>query len=147
MIIFFDPNVAVQYSTVSFPFFNFPFMLVDNDHFYLSQPEPNKSCLLALRDVVLRLDEYVTETRKYGMPCFCYRGKMFCYLWTDKKTGEPYLLLVEGQRLSHPALETGNRKRMKILRINPREDLPLPTIQAILTEAVDLYKNGVIKIK
>jgi len=26
--------------------------------------------------------------------CFCYKKKMFCYLWTDKKTDEPYLDLL-----------------------------------------------------
>ena len=48
---------------------------------------------------------------------------MFCYLWTDKKTNDPYLLFVEGQYLDHPKLETGTRKRMKIFRVNPKEDI------------------------
>ncbi len=81
------------------------------------------------------------------MPCFCFKKKTFCYLWIDKKHDEPYILLVEGKYLNHPALETGSRTRMKIFRVKPNKDLPLKNIQTILKLALDLYKNGTIKIK
>lgn len=116
-----------------------------NETFYLSKVEPNKSCLLALRDIILKQDQHVTETTKYGMPCFCYKNKMFCYLWTDKKTDEPYVLFVEGQHLDHPKLEIGNRKRMKVFKVNPNKDIPIATIELLLDKAVDLYRNGIIK--
>lgn len=123
------------------------FMIPENDNYYLNKEEPNKSCLLALRGIILDQDANVTETRKYGMPCFCYKKKMFCYLWTDKLTDEPYILMVEGKHLDHPALEAGKRSRMKILRINPNKDLPRKTIQIILKKSLDLYRTGIIKIK
>ncbi len=122
-------------------------MIIDLDNFYSSQPEPNKSCLLALRGIILKQDDQITETVKYGMPCFCYKKKMFCYLWTDKKTNEPYILMVEGKHLDHPKLETGDRARMKIFRVGPQKDLPLKTIETIVKKALDLYKTGIIKIK
>jgi uncharacterized protein YdhG (YjbR/CyaY superfamily) len=122
-------------------------MIQDIANYYLSQKEPTKSCLLALRAILLEQDPDVTETRKYGMPCFCYQKKMFCYFWTDKKTDEPYILMVEGKHLDHPDLEAGNRSRMKILRINSNTDLPIDTIKRILNDALDLYRNGTIKIK
>lgn len=117
------------------------------DTYYLNKKEPNKSCLLALRHIVLKQGEEITETRKYGMPCFCYKKKMFCYLWEDKKTNEPYLLLVEGKYLDHPQLETGTRKRMKIYRVNPETDIPVKEIEEILNQALDLYRNEPIVIK
>jgi len=116
------------------------------DNFYLNKEEPNRSCLLALRSIILNIDEQVSEVKKYGMPCFCYKKKMFCYLWTDKKTLEPYMLFVEGNRLNHPKLETGTRSRMKILRINPTKNIPIKTIESLLKKAIDLYKNGTISI-
>lgn len=117
------------------------------DNFYLSKPEPNQSCLLALRHLILSQDAAVTETTKYGMPCFCYKNKMFCYLWIDKKTEHPYLLMVEGQRLNHSKLEAGNRARMKVLPVNPNKDLPLADINEILKQALELYRNGTIATK
>lgn len=119
----------------------------DISDYYLSNKEPNKSCLLTLRTIILKQDTNISETIKYGMPCFCYKKKMVCYLWTDKKTDEPYLLFVEGKYLDHPKLETGDRSRMKIFRIDPNKNLPVRTIESLLKEAIDLYRNGTIKIK
>nr|WKN37407.1 DUF1801 domain-containing protein [Tunicatimonas sp. TK19036] len=116
----------------------------DLNHYYLSKEEPNKSCLLALRSIILEQDANITETQKWGMPCFCYKKKMFCYLWIDKKTDEPYILMVEGKHLDHPELEEGNRSRMKIFRVNPNEDLPMDTITLILNTALDLYRTGTL---
>ena len=122
-------------------------MLSDLDRFYLNQDEPNRSCMLAMRSMIIAQSRHITETVKYGMPCLCYRKKVFCYLWTDKKTDEPYLLMVEGKHLDHPQLEAGSRSRMKIFRVDPRKDLPMITIDHILQQALNLYKSGVIKIK
>lgn len=122
-------------------------MVGELHNYYLDKEEPNKSCLLALRSIILNQDKNITETQKWGMPCFCYKKKMFCYLWTDKKTDEPYILMVEGKYLDHSELEEGNRSRMKILRVNPNKDLALKTIETILQNALDLYRTGQILIK
>jgi hypothetical protein len=81
-----------------------------------------------MRSMVIAQSKHVTETVKYGMPCFSYKQKVFCYLWIDKKTHEPYLLMVEGKHLDHPLLEAGKRSRMKIFRVDPRKDVPFITI-------------------
>lgn len=115
------------------------------DLFYLNQEEPNKGCLLVLRKIILNEDSEISETKKYGMPCFCYKKKAFCYLWTDKKTTEPYLLMVEGKLLKNKGLEEGNRSRMKIFRVDPNKDIPVDKINALLNDAINLYKNGTLK--
>jgi hypothetical protein len=122
-------------------------MITTLDSFYLTKPDAIKGCLLALRTIILSYDKNITETVKYGMPCFCYGKKQFCYLWIDKKTNNPYILFVEGKNINHPKLEAGTRARMKILRVNPNKDLPLRTIQSILKLAVSLYQNGLVKAK
>ncbi|HEX8378588.1 MAG TPA: DUF1801 domain-containing protein [Pedobacter sp.] len=122
-------------------------MIREVDSYYLNKEEPNKSCLLALRSIILEQDKKITETQKWRMPCFCYKKKMFCYLWTDKKTDNPYILLVEGRHLVHPELEVGKRSRMKIFRVNPNKDLPLETIKNILQSSLDLYRTGIINIR
>ena len=121
--------------------------MTSKDDFYLEKQEPNKSCLLTMRNIVLNFDKDITETVKYGMPCFCYRKKIFCYLWVDKKSSEPYFLLVEGKHLHYAKLEAGKRARMKIFRVNPNKDLPVNTIETILNEALNLYRYGTIMIK
>jgi hypothetical protein len=117
------------------------------DNFYLQQDEPIKGTLLALREIILQQDEEVTNAWKYGMPFFCYKGKMFCYLWFHKKHKQPYIGIVEGKRFDEPFLIQEDRSRMKIMLFDPNEDLPLQTIENILQKAINLYKTGEIKIK
>lgn len=117
------------------------------DNFYLQKDEPIRGCLLALREIILKQDESITATWKYGMPFFCYKGKMFCYLWVHKTMLQPYIGIVEGQRINHPNLIIEKRARMKIMLFDAQKDLPIETIEAILKQALDLYKTGVIKTK
>lgn len=116
-----------------------------NEAFYLQQEEPNRGCLLALGKLILEQDSRISETTKYGMPCFCFKGKMFCYLWIDKKTDQPYVLFVEGKNMDHPKLETGGRARMKVFRIDANQDLPMNTLFVLLNMALDLYRNESLK--
>ena len=117
------------------------------DNFYQNQQEPMRSCLLALSAIILQQDKEVSAAFKYGAPFFCYRGKMFCYLWIHKKYQQPYIGMVEGKHLDHPDLLIEKRSRMKIMLFNPAKNLPIKTIETILQQALNLYKTGVIKIK
>jgi hypothetical protein len=119
----------------------------DLDNFYLKQDESIKSCLLALKEIILSQDEEIIKAWKYGMPFFCFRGKMFCYLWVHKKYKQPYIGIVEGNRFNHPALIAEKRSRMKIMLFDPDKDLPIDTINSILQEALNFYKTGIIKTK
>lgn len=113
--------------------------MIENENFYFRKGEPQKSCLLALRSIILNAETNITETKKYGMPCFCYKNKMFCYLWINKKTLEPYILFIEGKHLKHPKLETGSKKRMKVLNINSKKNIPIKTLELLLKKAIELY--------
>lgn len=63
---------------------------------------------------------------------------MFCYLWKDKKTSEPYIGIVHGSLIDHPMLLQGDRKRMKILPLSTSTDIPVDMIIDILTEAREI---------
>jgi len=121
-------------------------MLRDIDYYYMQQKEPVKSCLLALRQIILAHDKDITDAWKYGMPFFYYKGKMFCYLWVHKKLQQPYLGMVEGKHLSHPELIVEKRSRIKIMLFDAEKDLPLKKIKTILQDAINLYTTGVVKL-
>ena len=116
------------------------------DNFYLQQEEPTKECFLALKEIIIQQDPDITNVMKYGMPFFCYKGKMFCYLWFHKVHKQPYIGIVEGMRFDEPFLIKEKRSRMKIMLLNPNEDLPKETIDNVLQKAINFYKTGVIKI-
>jgi len=111
------------------------------DSYFLAQTEPERSCLEALRGLVKEIVPALQEEWKYGMPFFCIHGKMFCYLWVDKNTRHPYLGIVAGNKLSHPKLLAADRKKMKVLPINPNEDLPVADIAEILNQALQVFSN------
>jgi len=115
-------------------------MLKPADNFFLQQGEPSKSCLLALRNIILSFDSKITETWKYGMPVYCYRGKMLCYLWLHKKYKQPYLGVVDGNKINHPLLIQEKRARMKIMLIDPLRNIPQKKIEIILKQAIALQK-------
>ncbi len=116
------------------------------DNFYLRQEESVRGVFLALKELILAQDKEVTSELKYGMPFFCYKGKMFCYLWVNKKTGQPYIGLVEGKYFTQPFLLQEKRSRMKIMLLDPNRDLPVQTISTLIKQALDLYRTGVIKL-
>src|SRR5688572_26845155 len=111
------------------------------DNYFLQKDEPVKSCLLFMRDHILKQDEHLTEAWKYGMPFYCYNSKMCCYLWVHKKYAQPYLGIVEGASIKHPDLLQKKRARMKILLLDPEQDLPLQKINSILKQMLKLYKT------
>lgn len=108
------------------------------DNFFLSKDEPAKSCLLFLREFILAYDGDITEAWKYKMPFYCYRGKMFCYLWVNKKTDYPYIGIVDGGKIEHPLLIADKRSRMKIITFDPDADIPADTVSEILKMALEI---------
>jgi len=117
-------------------------MLRPIDNYFLQQEEPIKGSLQFLRHHILKLDKNVSEAWLYGMPFFYYKGKRFCYLWIHKKYKQPYIGIVDGKRINHPALISEKRTRMKIFLIDAGKDIPVKEIDSILKAAIALYKSG-----
>lgn len=113
-------------------------MLTPLDNFYFDKEEPIRGCLLSLRELILKQDLRITAEWKYGLPFFYFKGKMYCYLWIHKKYGQPYIGMANGNQLDHPELLTEKRARMKILLIDPNEDLDVAMIESILQQALKL---------
>ena len=117
------------------------------ENYYEQHEEPTRSCLLALRAIILNQNNEISASWKYGMPFFFYKGKMFCYLWVHKKHKQPYIGIVEGKYFDEAFLIQEERNRMKIMLFNPNKDLPIETIENILQKAISLYKTGTVKLK
>ena len=117
-------------------------MLSPIDQYFLQKEEPVKSCLQFLREHILKQDPAITEAWKYGMPFYCYKGKMLAYLWVHRKYHQPYLGIVEGQKINHPDLLQEKRARMKIFLVDAGKDIPVRKINSILKEVLALYKTA-----
>jgi hypothetical protein len=110
------------------------------DVYFLEKEEPVRSCLLYLRTHIGGFDTDITEEWKYKMPFYYYKGKMLCYLWTNKRNGAPYIGIVDGNKMNRPELLSEKRNRMKILPIDPIAEIPVALIDSILYEAISLQK-------
>ncbi len=109
------------------------------DNFYEDQDEPNQSCLLALKSIILDYDENISSRWYYSLPCFMYQNQIFCYLWIDKKTQFPYVAIGKGIKIEHPDLIPGKRTFTSILMIDPNKDIPIQTIYSIFDMVMKLY--------
>lgn len=113
------------------------------DLFFLKQPEPQKGCMLALRDIILSVDKNISASWKYGMPFFLFHGKMLCYLWIDKKSKRPYVGFVNGRMLQDPELVEGKRARMKIFPVDAERDLPIKKLKKLLRKCMSGHQRVV----
>src|SRR6201985_1797739 len=93
------------------------------ESYYLAKPEPYQSCLLALKDVILRYNPGICHERKFQIPFFTYKGKKLGYLWLNgKKLMVGFCL---DKRLQ-PVVDGGKHKdKYESVRIDPNEDIPV----------------------
>jgi hypothetical protein len=112
------------------------------DNFYLQKEEPHRSCLIALKEIILKYNKEISPAWKYGMPFFCYKQKMICYLWVHKKFKQPYIGIVQGKYFDNPMLLQEKRSKMKIMLFDPQKDLPIKMIKEILGKAIDLCNTN-----
>ena len=121
-------------------------MLSPIDHYFEQQDEPTKSCLLFLRTYLFKQDAAITETWKYKMPVYCYKGKMLCYFRIHKKYKSngiplPYIGVIDGNMIDDPDLIKEGRTRMKILLIDPNEDIPVERIDRLVSAMIQLRQK------
>ncbi|MGB0391162.1 MAG: DUF1801 domain-containing protein [Salibacteraceae bacterium] len=109
------------------------------ENFFIKAKTPNKEVYLALRYFILNNDPFFTEHWKYGTPFYYYKNKPFAYFHHNKINGFPYLGIARGNQIEHHLLFKGNRKKMKVLEINPMKDLPMDEIKEVIDRLKKLY--------
>lgn len=110
------------------------------ESYYLSKPEPYQSCLLALRDVILRANPGICHERKFQIPFFTYKGKKLGYLWLNGRK----LMLGFCLDKSLQEVEEGVKLKDKYesMRIDPNADLPVDIILQKLAYYLGIIDRG-----
>lgn len=107
------------------------------DNYYLSKAEPYQSCLLALRDIVLRANPDICHVRKYQVPFFTYKDKKLGYLWLNgKKLMLGFCVDKKLQMEINP--EVKPKDKYESIQIDPNADLPVEFILQKLQYYIDL---------
>lgn len=108
------------------PNLNLAYMIPKLEGYYASKPEPYQSCLLALRDIILSVDEDIVHERKFQIPFFSYKNKKLGYLWLN---GKKLMLGFCIDKSLLPQMEGVKPKdQYESFRINPNEDIPIDFI-------------------
>jgi hypothetical protein len=58
----------------------------------------------------LNIDKNISPECRFKLPFFYYNGKMFCYLCYHKKYKQPYIGIIDGNKIDHSDLIMEGRK-------------------------------------
>ncbi|AYL99076.1 DUF1801 domain-containing protein [Mucilaginibacter celer] len=113
----------------------------DTTHsYYISKPEPYQSCMLALRDLILRTNPEICHERKFQIPFFTYKGKKLGYIWLNRKklmlgfcTDRSLLTVPEGVK---------PKDQYESILIDPNADLPVALITKKLQYCIETINKG-----
>jgi len=114
-------------------------MVTTLEEYYLKQPEPIQGCLLALKQLLLGIDEGITHERKYQIPFFYYRGYKLCFLWVDRK--KLLLGFVEDRKLQPLVPGIKRRDKVETFVIDPVKDLPVEVILERVKGLMGVYES------
>ena len=110
------------------------------ESYYISKPEPYQGCLLALRDIILRVDAEIIHERKFQIPFFIYRGKKLAYLWLDRKKLKMGFCL--DKSLQQPVGDAKPKDQYESILIDPNKDIPVEFIRQKLESYIRRIKNS-----
>ena len=102
-------------------------------------PEPDRSCLLYLRQHILQHSPHITEAWKFNTPFYYYKGRWLCFISYHKITRVTYISMVNGGKINHPKLVSEGRKKMKIFYVDTQKDVDVKSLDSILTLSLKLF--------
>ncbi len=109
------------------------------EDYYLKFPEPYQSCLLALKQIIMNVDDQIMHVRKYQIPFFYYGKKKLAFLWMNRKK---LTLGFVTDKSVLPETQVKLKDHLELIVINPTEDLPKEMIEARLRELIRLYQTA-----
>jgi hypothetical protein len=112
-----------------------------SDEFYFKYKEPYQGCLLALRYIVMKVDDNIIHEMKYQIPLFTYKGKRLAILWV---TGKKLLFGIVTDKSILPSINGKKpRTHYEMIEIDPNADLPKEMIISKVKKQMSLYDNFV----
>jgi hypothetical protein len=109
------------------------------EYYYDKQNDETKSCLLALKSIIMSVDPQIVHFRKYQIPFFRYKNFGISFLWVNKKK------ILLGFIVDKKVIPQENGLRQKdgisTLEINPLDDIPVEQIKNELRGLIEWYHS------
>ncbi|WP_296151463.1 DUF1801 domain-containing protein [uncultured Flavobacterium sp.] len=109
------------------------------EHYYDKQETATRECLIALKSIVLSVDENIIHKRKYQIPFFSYYEYNLGFLWVHKKK---ILLGFIQDKKSFPTTEQRIKDNVTTLQINPLDEIPIDDIKETFRQLVEKYNKN-----
>lgn len=106
------------------------------EHYYEKQEIMTRECLLALKSILLSVDENIVHFRKYQIPFFRYKKFSIGFLWVYRK--KILVGFVEDKKSFPPTAER-KKDNVTVLEVNPLEDIPIDEIKKRFKKLIDKY--------
>lgn len=110
------------------------------EDYYLRHSEPIRGCFLALKHIILNLDERIMHERKYQIPFFCFEGKKLAFLWMSRK--KLMLGFVTDKSIYTSKAGVKQKDQLEMIQIDPNVDLPMEMIAAKIREQIQTYESA-----
>jgi hypothetical protein len=107
-------------------------------YYYEKQETTTRECLLALKSIVLSVDENIIHKRKYQIPFFCYSEFNIGFLWVHKK--KILVGFVEDKK-SFSTAEQRTKDNVTTLQLNPLDDIPIDDIKQSFRQLIEKYNK------
>ncbi len=111
--------------------------LTDLDYYYEKQNIATRECLLALKSIILSIDDGILHTKKFQIPYFRFKEFSLGFLWVNKK--KVLVGFVLDKKLLPPTLEK-NKNNFTMLEINLNDDIPVEEIKHRFENLIEKYK-------
>jgi len=112
------------------------------DHYYNKQDVAMRECLLALKSIILSLDEHIVPKRKYQIPFFTYKDYTLGFLWVHRKRIIVGFVEDRKWKARSSALPTVPKKdSVYTIEVNPLADIPIEIIKENYRSLINRYQH------
>ncbi|WP_299183083.1 DUF1801 domain-containing protein [uncultured Chryseobacterium sp.] len=108
-------------------------------HYYDKQETATRECLLALKSIVLSVDENIVHKRKYQIPFFCYNEFNLGFLWVHRK--RILVGFIEDKKVQSETISRQKKDSVFTMEINPLEDIPIDIIKENFGGLIKKYSH------
>lgn len=107
--------------------------------YYEKQEVMIRECLLALKDIILSVDDNITHVRKYRIPFFCYKEFNLGFLWVHRK--KIIVGFIKDKKTLYQPTIGKKRDQVMTMEISPLEDIPIDYIKNSIKELIMTYTS------
>ena len=111
------------------------------EYYYDKQDMTTRECLLALKAIILSIDNNIIHTRKFQIPFFTYNNFSLGFLWVHRK--KILVGFIEDKKLLLATEPGAKKNKMSTMEVDPATDIPADVIKHNILDLIKQYDDYV----